>query len=390
MKNIVVGVTGGIAAYKALDVVSALRKLDINVNVVMTKTAQQFVNPLSFQSLSQNPVITDNIMEPDPSEIAHISLAQNADLIVIAPATANMIGKIANGIADDFLSTMILATEAPILIAPAMNTKMLNNIATQRNINTLKEFGHEFISPGSGRLACGDIGEGKLATPENIVDKIISMLKKSKDDFTGKKVIVTAGGTEIKIDPVRNITNNSSGKMGIALAKALAERGAEVSLIYGNINSELPVKVNLIEAKTNSEMREAVLKLYDDTDYVFMAAAVSDFKARHVSEEKLKKSEGLTIELIEDKDILKELGEKKKNQILVGFAAESSNLIENSKTKLKSKNLDFIAGNDISDGKAFGKDENRIVLIDKSGKQNDLGLLSKYEAANKILDLVKK
>lgn len=390
MKNIVVGVTGGIAAYKALDVVSALRKLDINVNVVMTKTAQQFVNPLSFQSLSQNPVITDNIMEPDPSEIAHISLAQNADLIVIAPATANMIGKIANGIADDFLSTMILATEAPILIAPAMNTKMLNNIATQRNINTLKEFGHEFISPGSGRLACGDIGEGKLATPENIVDKIISMLEKSKDDFTGKKVIVTAGGTEIKIDPVRNITNNSSGKMGIALAKALAERGAEVSLIYGNINSELPVKVNLIEAKTNSEMREAVLKLYDDTDYVFMAAAVSDFKARHVSEEKLKKSEGLTIELIEDKDILKELGEKKKNQILVGFAAESSNLIENSKTKLKSKNLDFIAGNDISDGKAFGKDENRIVLIDKSGKQNDLGLLSKYEAANKILDLVKK
>lgn len=390
MKNIVVGVTGGIAAYKALDVVSALRKLDINVNVVMTKTAQQFVNPLSFQSLSQNPVITDNIMEPDPSEIAHISLAQNADLIVIAPATANMIGKIANGIADDFLSTMILATEAPILIAPAMNTKMLNNIATQRNINTLKEFGHEFISPGSGRLACGDIGEGKLATPENIVDKIISMLEKSKDDFTGKKVIVTAGGTEIKIDPVRNITNNSSGKMGIALAKALAERGAEVSLIYGNINSELPVKVNLIEAKTNSEMREAVLKLYDDTDYVFMAAAVSDFKARHVSKEKLKKSEGLTIELIEDKDILKELGEKKKNQILVGFAAESSNLIENSKTKLKSKNLDFIAGNDISDGKAFGKDENRIVLIDKSGKQNDLGLLSKYEAANKILDLVKK
>lgn len=391
MKNVVIGVTGGIAAYKALDVVSALRKLDINVNVVMTKTAQEFVNSLSFQSLSQNPVITDNIMEPDPSKIAHISLAQEADLIIIAPATANMIGKMANGIADDFLSTMILATEAPILVAPAMNTKMLNNIATQRNIKTLKEFGHEFVSPGSGRLACGDVGEGKLATPAEIVDKVVWMLNKNKDDFKGKRVIVTAGGTEIKIDPVRNITNNSSGKMGIALAKTLSERGADVSLIYGNIKSELPAKVKLIEAKTNSEMREAVLNLYDDADYVFMAAAVSDYKARFVSKEKLKKkSEGLTIELVEDRDILKELGEKKKSQVLVGFAAESSNLVENAKGKLENKNLDFIAGNDISDGKAFGKDENRIILIDKQGAQNDLGLLSKYETANKILDFVIK
>lgn len=391
MKNVVIGVTGGIAAYKALDLVSALRKLDINVNVVMTKSAQEFVGPLSFQSMSQNPVITNKFMEPIPSEIAHITLAQRADLIVIAPATANMIAKVANGIADDFLSTMILATEAPVLVAPAMNTKMLNNKATQKNIKTLKEFGYEFVSPGSGRLACGDVGEGKLAKPLDIADKIVSILAKNKNDFKGEKAIVTAGGTEINIDPVRNITNRSSGKMGVALAKALRDRGADVTLIYGNVKTDLPKGINLVEAKTNSEMRKAILDIYDETDYVFMAAAVSDFKARLISKEKIKKSsKGLTIELDPDRDILKELGKNKKDQLLVGFAAESNNVVENAKIKLKKKNLDFIAANDISKGKGFEKDDNRIILIDRDENENDLGLLSKYEAALKILDFVKE
>lgn len=386
MKNVVLGVTGGIAAYKALEVVSRLRKLNINVDVVMSKSAQEFVTPLSFQSLSQNPVITDMFDEPRAYEIAHISLAKKADVFAIVPATANIIGKLANGIADDFISTSVLATRARLIIAPAMNTQMYNNAIVQRNMEKLKGIGYQIVKPGAGRLACGDVGEGKLALVEDIVDEILKLLNQ-KMDYEGKKVLVTAGGTEVPIDPVRILTNRSSGKMGICIAEALRDRGAEVTLIYGDIRTDLPDGMTLIEARTNGKMDLEISKVYDSMDMVFMAAAVSDFMVKSYSKEKIKKSEGaLVLELIKDKDILKGLGEKKKNQVLIGFAAESENLETNAKLKLEKKNLDFIAANDISEGKVFGKDTNSVTLFDKAGGRVNLGELSKMDTAHRLLD----
>ena len=305
MKNVVIGVTGGIAAYKALEVVSSLRKLNINVDVVMTESSQKFVQPLSFQSLSQNPVITDMFMEPKAWEIAHISLAKKADLFAIIPATANIIGKLANGISDDFLSTTIMATTAPVLIAPAMNTKMFGNPVVKQNMAKLKSLGYHFTEPGAGRLACGDVGEGKLANVQDILEDIQRLLYPKKD-YEGVKMLVTAGGTIAPIDPVRLISNRSSGKMGISIAEAARDRGAEVTLVYGEVSVPLPSGVRLIEAKTNEEMRNAVLSVYEDMDYVVKAAAVSDFKVKHYSENKIKKQDGsLTLELVKDNDILK-------------------------------------------------------------------------------------
>ena len=386
MKNVVLGVTGGIAAYKALEVVSRLRKLNINVDVVMSKSAQEFVTPLSFQSLSQNPVITDMFDEPRAYEIAHISLAKKADVFAIVPATANIIGKLANGIADDFISTSVLATKARVIIAPAMNTQMYNNAIVQRNMEKLKGIGYLIVKPGAGRLACGDVGEGKLALVDDIVDEILKLLNQ-KMDYEGKKVLVTAGGTEVPIDPVRILTNRSSGKMGICIAEALRDRGAEVTLIYGDIRTDLPDGMTLIEARTNGKMDLEISKVYDSMDMVFMAAAVSDFMVKSYSKEKIKKSEGaLVLELIKDKDILKGLGEKKKNQVLIGFAAESENLETNAKLKLEKKNLDFIAANDISEGKVFGKDTNSVTLFDKAGGRVSLGELSKMDTAHRLLD----
>lgn len=387
MKNVVLGVTGGIAAYKALEVVSRLRKLNINVDVVMSKSAQEFVTPLSFQSLSQNPVITDMFDEPRAYEIAHISLAKKADVFAIVPATANIIGKLANGIADDFISTSVLATRARVIIAPAMNTQMYNNAIVQCNMEKLKGIGYQIVKPGAGRLACGDVGEGKLALVDDIVDEILKLLNQ-KMDYEGKKVLVTAGGTEVPIDPVRILTNRSSGKMGICIAEALRDRGAEVTLIYGDIRTDLPDGMTLIEARTNGKMDLEISKVYDSMDMVFMAAAVSDFIVKSYSKEKIKKSEGaLVLELIKDKDILKGLGEKKKkNQVLIGFAAESENLETNAKLKLEKKNLDFIAANDISEGKVFGKDTNSVTLFDKAGGRVSLGELSKMDTAHRLLD----
>ena len=388
MKNVVLGVTGGIAAYKALEVVSRLRKLNINVDVVMSKSAQEFVTPLSFQSLSQNPVITDMFDEPRAYEIAHISLAKKADVFAIVPATANIIGKLANGIADDFISTSVLATRARVIIAPAMNTQMYNNAIVQCNMEKLKGIGYQIVKPGAGRLACGDVGEGKLALVDDIVDEILKLLNQ-KMDYEGKKVLVTAGGTEVPIDPVRILTNRSSGKMGICIAEALRDRGAEVTLIYGDIRTDLPDGMTLIEARTNGKMDLEISKVYDSMDMVFMAAAVSDFMVKSYSKEKIKKSEGaLVLELIKDKDILKGLGEKKKkkNQVLIGFAAESENLETNAKLKLEKKNLDFIAANDISEGKVFGKDTNSVTLFDKAGGRVSLGELSKMDTAHRLLD----
>jgi phosphopantothenoylcysteine decarboxylase/phosphopantothenate--cysteine ligase len=390
LKNVVIGVTGGIAAYKALEVVSALKKLGIGVDVAMSTSAQEFVRPLSFQSLSQNAVLTDMFMEPKAWEIAHISLAKKADVFAIVPATANMIGKIAGGIADDFISTSIMATEAKKLIAPAMNTKMFANPIVQENIAKLRSHGYSFTMPGSGRLACGDVGEGKLANVQDIVDDILSLLYQ-RNDFEGKKVLVTAGGTVAPIDPVRLISNRSSGKMGISIAEAARDRGADVTLVYGEVSVPLPSGVRLVEARTNSEMMDAALSVYDSMDYVIKAAAVSDFKVRNYSETKIKKKDGpLVIELEKDNDILHEMGMRKRSQVLVGFAAESHDIEKYATDKLERKNLDFIAANDISGGKVFGEDRNSLVLYSRDGRKIPFGDLSKRETADRLLDEILK
>lgn len=386
MKNVVVGVTGGIAAYKALELVSLLRKQNINVDVAMTKSAQEFVTPLSFQSLSQNPVITDMFDEPKAYEIAHISLAKKADVFAIVPATANIIGKIANGISDDFISTSVMATRGKVLIAPAMNTNMYNNPMVVENMNKLKRLGYTFVSPGQGRLACGDVGEGKLALVQDIYLEIMSLLYPKKD-FEGRKVIVTAGGTEAPLDPVRVLTNRSSGKMGIAIAKALTERGAEVTLIHGHVSTELPDGISAVRALTNEAMAAEINQRFDEVHAVIMAAAVSDFKVKEYSEHKIKKDEEvLHLELVKDLDILKSLGERKNRQILVGFAAESANLEKNAVDKLQKKHLDMICANDVSSGKVFGEDTNEVTVYKKTGNIVKLGHLTKEETAHKILD----
>jgi phosphopantothenoylcysteine decarboxylase/phosphopantothenate--cysteine ligase len=390
MKNVVVGVTGGIAAYKALELVSLLRKQNINVDVAMTKSAQEFVTPLSFQSLSQNPVITDMFDEPKAYEIAHISLAKKADVFAVVPATANIIGKLAHGISDDFISTSVMATRAKVLIAPAMNTNMYSNPMVVENMNKLKSLGYTFVSPGQGRLACGDVGEGKLALVQDIFMEIMALLYPKKD-FAGKRILVTAGGTEAPLDPVRVLTNRSSGKMGIALAERLLERGAEVTLIHGHVTEELPKGVQAVKALTNEAMAKALHERFSEADAVIMAAAVSDYKVKEYAAEKIKKTgETLHLELVKDLDILKSLGDKKDQQVLVGFAAESQDIEKNALEKLKKKNLDLICANDISHGKVFGEDQNDVTLYHRSGDIIPLGELSKKETAELILDEVQK
>lgn len=388
-KCVVLGVTGGIAAYKALDIVSTLVKQDIDVRVIMTKAATEFVTPLSFQSLSKNQVIVDMFEEPKSWEIQHISLAQRADLMLIAPATANIIGKVANGIADDMLSTTIMATKAPVVFALAMNTNMYENKIVQNNINKLKDFGYEFIEPASGRLACGDIGKGKLEKVDIICEEISSRLYEKKD-LVGKKVLITAGPTISPIDPVRYITNNSSGKMGYAIAKEARDRGAEVTLISGPSSLEAPIGINFIRVKTNEEMFKAVLSKFNDSDIVVKSAAVADYKAKNYSTEKIKKGDrGLNLEFIRDNDILKNLGERKKEQILVGFAAESNNLLDNAAEKLRKKNLDYIVANDITArDTGFASDFNKVYIIDAEGNTKGLDKMTKREVARELFDLI--
>lgn len=390
-KCVVLGVCGGIAVYKALDVVSALRKKGVEVRVIMTESATQFVTPLTFQSISQNMVITDMFTEPKAWEIQHISLAQKADIMLVAPATANIIGKVANGIADDMLSTTIMATKAKVIFAPAMNTNMYENPIVQANIKKLKEYGYEFIEPDSGRLACGDVGKGKLPKPEVIFEHVLTALHPAKD-LEGKKVLVTAGPTRANIDPVRFITNNSTGKMGYAIAEEARDRGARVVLVTGAKNIKKPHGVEIIEVDTNSEMRKAVLDQYNSSDIVIKSAAVADYKPKEYSDEKIKKGDGnLNIEFTRDNDILMELGEKKKNQVLIGFAAESSNLIENAKGKLKRKNLDYIIANDITSKETgFGSDQNKVFVISKDGSIKELDIMSKREVASNLFDVIER
>ncbi|MGL4990398.1 MAG: bifunctional phosphopantothenoylcysteine decarboxylase/phosphopantothenate--cysteine ligase CoaBC [Sarcina sp.] len=389
-KCVVVGVSGGIAVYKALDVISRLKKHDIDVRVIMTNSATEFVTPLSFQYLSQNMVITDMFAEPKAFEIQHISLAQKADLMLIVPATANIIGKVANGIADDMLSTTIMATKSKVVFAPAMNTNMFENVIVQNNISKLRNFGYEFIEPASGRLACGDIGKGKLADTQIITEKVLSMLY-DKKDLVGKNVIITAGPTRAEIDPVRFISNKSTGKMGYEIAREARDRGANVTLISGSDSIERPIDVDFIKINTNEQMYNAVMEKFDDADIVIKAAAVADYKPKSYSMQKIKKQEGdLSLILERDRDILKTLGDKKTKQILVGFAAESNNLIENATKKLNTKNLDYIVANNIlSETTGFGSDENKVTIISKKGKV-DLEVMSKREVAKNIFDIIGK
>ena len=391
-KTVVIGVSGGIAVYKTLDVVSRLRKLGVNVNVIMTKSATEFVTPLSFQSLSQNYVVCDMFEDPKTWDVEHISLAKRADVFLIAPATANVIGKIANGIADDMLTTTVMATKAKVLIAPAMNTNMYENPILQRNINTLKELGYNFVEPESGRLACGDTGKGKLASPETIVDEVVKLLSKDQD-LKGKSIIVTAGPTVESIDPMRYITNRSTGKMGYSIAKEAIERGADVTLITGPTNLTPPQNLKkLVKIESAKDMYEAVLENLDENDVVIKSAAVADYKPKNYSNKKIKKSDDdLVIELDRNKDIAQEIGKIKNNKILVGFAAETNDLIENASLKIKKKNLDFIIANDLTkEGAGFGVDTNIVKIIDKEGNITEYPKMKKEEVANIILDKIKE
>lgn len=391
-KTVVIGVSGGIAVYKTLDVISRLRKLGVNVNVIMTKSATEFVTPLSFQSLSQNYVVCDMFEDPKTWDVEHVSLAKRADVFLIAPATANVIGKIANGIADDMLTTTVMATKAKVLIAPAMNTNMYENPILQRNINTLKELGYNFVEPESGRLACGDTGKGKLASPEIIVDEVVKLLSKEQD-LKGKSIIVTAGPTVESIDPMRYITNRSTGKMGYSIAKEAIERGADVTLITGPTNLTPPQNLKkLVKIESAKDMYEAVLENLDENDVVIKSAAVADYKPKNYSNKKIKKSDDdLIIELDRNKDIAQEIGKIKNNKILVGFAAETNDLIENASLKIKKKNLDFIVANDLTkEGAGFGVDTNIVKIIDKEGNITEYPKMKKEEVANIILDKIKE
>ncbi len=391
-KCVCIGVSGGIAVYKALDVVSALRKKDIDVRVIMTESATKFVTPLPFQSLSQNMVVTDMFAEPKAYEIQHISLAKRADVFLVAPATANIIGKVANGIADDMLSTTIMATRAKVIFAPAMNTKMYENPIVQENINKLKKLGYEFIEPASGVLACGDEGKGKLADVNTIIDSVLNALE-SRDiekDLLGKNILISAGPTHSKIDPVRFITNRSTGKMGYFLAEEARDRGANVILVSGPTNLTPPQGVKVINITTNEEMKNAILDNYDNSDIVIKSAAVADYKIKHYSNEKIKKGDNdLVLTFVRDNDILKILGERKKQQILVGFAAESNNVIENAKKKLVNKNLDFIVANDItSSDTGFASDDNKVIILSKDGEEKHLEKMNKRKVASEIFQTI--
>ncbi len=385
-KKITVGITGGIAVFKAAQLVSSLKAGGFEVNVIMTRSAQEFVKPITFQVLSGNSVRTE-LFDPMRGVVQHIELATHPDLIVIAPATANVLGKVANGIADDLLTTVIMAASCPVLFCPAMNVNMYNNAVVQRNIATLRELGYEFVEPGTGRLACGVAGRGRLADLELIIEKIKSLVSPCRD-MEGLTVMVTAGPTVEPIDPVRYITNRSTGKMGYAVAGAAAGRGAKTLLISGPTVLKPPDGVELINVETAAQMYEAVMKRYPDVDIVVKTAAVADYRPKDASSQKLKKHEGpLSLALVRNPDILAELGGKKNKQVLVGFAAETSDLEKNSLQKVTGKNLDFLVANDITQaGAGFGSDTNIVKFVYPDGAVKQMPLMDKTVLARRILD----
>ena len=389
-RKIVLGVTGGIAAYKSAEIVSRLRHLGASVHVIMTKNATEFVTPLTFQTLSANQVVTDTFDAPEYWNVEHVALAKLAEVFVIAPATANILAKMANGIADDMLSTTVLATKAPILAAPAMNTGMWTAEATKQNVKTLKERGVFMIGPESGILACGDEGAGRMSEPETIVEEICRILTQ-KQDFAGKKILVTAGATRERLDPVRFITNDSSGKMGFAIAEAARDRGAEVTVVRGSVTAEIPAGVRVIPVESARDLYDVMMKEAPGQDVIIQAAAVSDYRPAEQKDKKIKKAggENLILELTENPDIARAVGEKKKpGQTLVGFAAETDNVQQNAKGKLTKKNLDMIVANDVTKpGAGFNVDTNIAALITADGIEEQ-PLQTKRQLAEKILDKV--
>ena len=388
-KKIVLGVTGGIAVYKAVDLVSRLRKQGCQVRVVMTEHAQQFVTPLTFKEISGNQVAVSMWSSNQEFNVEHIALANWADAFVVAPATANILAKMAYGLADDLLSTTLLAAQAPIVVCPAMNTGMYENAATQENIAKLQSRGITVMPPAVGKLACGTSGAGRLPEPQEIVEFLSAFFAKREGDLRGLKVLVTAAGTREPIDPVRFVGNRSSGKMGYAVAQMAAERGAEVLLVSGPSALEIPANVRAVKVETTNEMLEACLAAYDDVDIVVKAAAVADYRPRDVAEQKIKKKtdDALTVVMDKNPDILKTLGGKKTHQVLVGFAAETQNLLENARDKVVKKNLDMIVANDVTAaGAGFNADTNIVKFLFASGEVRSLEQMPKVDVANCILD----
>ena len=388
-KTILLGITGSIAAYKIASLASMLVKKQANVHVIMTKNATNFINPITFETLTGHKCLIDTFDRNFEFQVEHVSLAKQADMIMVAPASANVIGKLAHGIADDMLTTTILACKCPKLISPAMNTAMYENSIVQDNLKILEKYDYEVISPASGYLACGDTGAGKMPEPEVLLQYIERTLAEPKD-LTGKKILVTAGPTQENIDPVRYITNHSSGKMGYAVARAAMLRGAEVTLVSGQTALTPPMFVNYVQITTAEEMYQAVTERSDEQDIIIKAAAVADYRPKTVYENKVKKQDGqMSIELERTKDILAYLGaHKKKDQFLCGFSMETENMIGNSRAKLQKKNLDMIAANNVKvEGAGFQGDTNVMTLITQD-QEIALPLMSKEEAANKILDII--
>ncbi|OKP82697.1 bifunctional phosphopantothenoylcysteine decarboxylase/phosphopantothenate--cysteine ligase CoaBC [Paenibacillus sp. P32E] len=394
-KTIILGITGGIAAYKGAALTSKLTQKGATVHVIMTASAKQFITELTLQSLSKQRVYSDTFQERDPSSISHIDLADSADLILIAPATANIIAKMAHGLADDMLSTTLLAATAPVMVAPAMNVHMYQHPAVLDNINTLYKRGVKFIEPGEGLLACGYVGKGRLEEPEAIVQVVEQFFALQhaavNGPLTGKKVIITAGGTIERIDPVRYITNDSSGKMGFALTRAARAMGAEVTLIAARTDEAPPQdpEIQVVKVESAAEMYDAVVSRWKDCDLLIKAAAVSDYRPRQSADSKIKKSgETLTLELVKTTDILESLGKTKDKQFLIGFAAETGNAELYAKDKLVRKNLDLIVANDVAaEGAGFGTDTNIVAVYDANGLVFDLPQVSKDEVARQVLQL---
>ncbi|QYK62959.1 bifunctional phosphopantothenoylcysteine decarboxylase/phosphopantothenate--cysteine ligase CoaBC [Paenibacillus sp. S25] len=420
-KVIILGITGGIAAYKGAALCSRLTQKGADVHVIMTASAKEFITELTLQSLSRNPVYSDTFDEREPSVVSHIHLADAADLVLVAPATANIIGKMAHGLADDMLSTTLLATTAPIMVAPAMNVHMYTHPAVMQNMETLVSRGVKMIEPGEGLLACGYVGKGRLEEPDTIVQTIErffdqqaqeqetnikseprwfggesmeaqvpeSLVNENESVLSGKKIIVTAGGTIERIDPVRYITNDSSGKMGFALAKVAQEMGAEVHLIAANTSAEPPAGIMLERVQSAEDMYAAVLKQWETSDMVVMAAAVADYRPREIAQTKIKKKDSVfTLELVKNVDILESLGRSKKHQFLIGFAAETEHLETYAIDKLERKNCDLIAANDVTvNGAGFGVDTNAVQIYDRSGIVERIPVQSKEEVARKLLTI---
>ena len=383
------GVTGSIAAYKIASLASALKKLHADVHVLMTQNATNFINPITFESLTGNKCLVDTFDRNFQFQVEHVSIAKKADVVMIAPASANVIGKLAHGIADDMLTTTAMACKCKKYISPAMNTNMFENPIVQDNLKTLEHYGYEVIQPASGYLACGDTGAGKMPEPETLLAYIEKEIAREKD-LQGKKILVTAGPTQEAIDPVRYITNHSSGKMGYAIAKAAMLRGAEVTLVSGRTAIEAPLFVNVVPIVTAKDMFEAVTGISNEQDIIIKAAAVADYRPAVVSSEKVKKKEGqMSIELERTDDILKYLGEnKREGQFLCGFSMETQNMISNSRAKLERKNLDMVAANNVKEaGAGFQGDTNVLTRITQK-EETSLPLMSKEDAANKLLDKI--